>query len=138
MIDIALLKTQLETAGYPVQYSRSKEPVLQELTDLPIIYLGYSTIDSKHPSSPIEYSLLNQHGEDLVQSFSIQIVCEQTMLSTIWKTIHPVLIGWNPNPNEAYRSGLTYSQGGVVGIENSRIWWVDIWRLGFPTVNVNF
>ena len=139
MIDVSAIITKLQTdTAYTVSLPRTREFDLQELYELPLIYVGYSAIDSKHPTSPIEYDLFNQHGEDLVQTFDVQIVCRVTELTTIWKNVYTSLIGFNPSPNEEIRSGLTYGQGGVMGLANSNLWWLDRWRLGFPTVFVNF
>lgn len=139
MITLDTLKTRLlSQTSYTVQFARDREVDLQEQTELPIIYIGYQSIDSKNPTSPVEHDFLNLHGEDLVQSFTIQIVCTSNDLPTIWKTTHTALIGWNPTPGEQYHSGFTYAQGGVMGLSNSKIWWIDVYRIGFPTVNVNF
>lgn len=138
MITLDILKTKLLTTGYEVQFARDREVDLQEQVDLPIIYIGYASIDSKNPTSPVEHDFLNLHGEDLVQSFHIQIVCAANQLATIWKSLHSTLVGWNPTPGEQYHSGFTYSQGGMMGLSNSKLWWLDVWKIGFPTVNVNF
>lgn len=139
MITIDTLKARLEAqTAYTIAFSRDREVDLQEQTELPIIYVGYGSIDSKNPTSPVEHDFLNLHGEDLVQTLSIQIVCTTIQLSTVWKAVYTALVGWNPTPGEQYHSGFTYSQGGVVGLSNSKIWHVDYWKIGFPTVNVNF
>lgn len=139
MISISTIKTRLESQlSYKVEFARDREVDLQEQSDLPIIYVGYQSLDSKNPTSPSEHDFLNQHGEDIVQTFAIQTVCTVAQLPTVWKAIHTALIGWNPTPGEEYHSGLTYAQGGVVGLSNSKLWHVDYYRIGFPTVNVNF
>ena len=139
MITLDTIKTRLEAqTTYPIAFARDREIDLQEQIDLPVIYIGYSTIDSKNPTSPVEHDFLNLHGEDLVQSFLIQTVATQATFPTIWKAVYTALVGWNPTPGEANHSGFTYSQGGLQGLSNSKLWWIDLWRLGFPTVNVNF
>jgi hypothetical protein len=139
MITLETIKTRLQAqTSYTIAFARDREVDLQEQTELPIVYLGYATIDSKNPTSPVEHDFLNQHGEDLVQSFHIQTVCAVTQLPTVWKALHTALIGWNPTPGEQYHSGFTYAQGGVMGLSNSKVWWLDVFRIGFPTVNVNF
>ena len=122
--------------SYTVTHTRLKEPDLAETSDLPTIYIGYGTIDSKNPNGAIEYDIYSMNGEDLVQSFDIQIVCKQKDLVTIWKTIYKVLIGWNPVLLEGNYSGLTYAQGGVIGISNDNLWWLDRWRIGFPVTTI--
>lgn len=139
MINVQTIIDKLKTdTTYTIELARVREPELQEAITLPIIYVGYASIDSKNPSAPQELTMLNSHGEDLVQSFDIQIVCKGTALPTIWKAVYSALIGYNPVPNEAMHSGFTYSQGGVMGLANGNLWWVDRWRIGFPIVNVNF
>lgn len=139
MINVQTIIDKLKAdTTYTIELARVREPELQEAITLPIIYVGYASIDSKNPSAPQELTMLNSHGEDLVQSFDIQIVCKGTALPTIWKAVYSALIGYNPVPNEAMHSGFTYSQGGVMGLANGNLWWVDRWRIGFPIVNVNF
>jgi len=141
MLDVQLVVNKIKafpaTSLYTVEHSRIKEPALSELTSLPIIYVGYHTIDSKNPTVPIEHDLFNQHGEDLVQTFEVQIVCEVKNFSTIWKNVYKSLIGWHPDVVELQHTGMTYAQGGVMGLENSRLWHLDRWKIGFPTVNVD-
>ena len=139
MINVQTIIDKLKAdTTYTIELARVREPELQEAIALPIIYVGYASIDSKNPAAPQELTMLNLHGEDLVQSFDIQIVCKGTALPTIWKAVYSALIGYNPVPNEAMHSGFTYSQGGVMGLANGNLWWVDRWRIGFPIVNVNF
>jgi hypothetical protein len=139
MIDLAAIKSRLEDqTTYTIAYARDREIDLQEQTELPIIYLGYGSTDSKNPTSPVEHDFLNQHGEDIVQTIVIQTVCTASTLPTVWKAVYTALVGWNPTPNENMHSGFTYAQGGVMGLSNSKLWYVDQWRIGFPTVNVLF
>jgi hypothetical protein len=142
MIDIDFVISLLQTnTAYTVELAKAKEPNLQELSELPIIYVGYLSIDSKNPSAPIEHDLYNLHGEDLVQSFSIQIVCEALDLPVIWREVYAALIGKTPTStwtSAEATSGLTYAQGGVMGIVNAKVWHVDVWKIGFPTINVEF
>ena len=139
MLDLSEIRDRIVTqTGYTVEYVRAKEPDLQEITTLPIIFIGYSSIDSKFPSSPVEMNLLSMHGEDLVQTIETQIVCEMKNLKPIWLSLQKALTGWNPIPNEEFRSGITFSQGGVIGIANGLLWWMDRWRIGFPTIHVSF
>ena len=52
---------------------------------------------------------------------------------TVWKAVYKKLIGWNPVPAESLHTSFTYVQGGVMLLSNSKFYWVDIWRIGFPT-----
>ena len=135
MIAIETIITRLQTIvpTYTIAKARSKEPDLAETAALPIIYVGYGTIDSKNPNQPIELDTYSMNGEDLVQSFDIQIVCKEIDLKTIWTATFKALIGWNPVTVEQMHSSMTYSQGGVIGISNDNIWWLDRYRIGFPT-----
>ena len=136
MIDLTLVKNRLAETGITVQFARDKEVDLQELSKLPIIYVGYNNIDSMNPNLPLALDSYSLQGEDLVQSFTIQLVCEQSNFPIHWKAIYKKLIGWNPNPNEALHTSFNYVQGGVMGLSNSKFYWVDIWRIGFPTNSI--
>lgn len=134
MIDIQTVIDYLTlNTPYRVEAAKDTLPNYQDIVDLPVVYVGYATIDSKNPKAPIEHSLFNTNGEDLVQGFEIHIVCQIANFSAIWVTLYKVLIGWNPEFTEKYHSGFTYAQGGKMGLSNSKFWHVDIWKIGFPT-----
>lgn len=137
MIDLNVIITRLQqTTDYTIVPARAKEP---ELTgNLPILYIGYRTIDSKNPRDAIAYDVYNLHGEDLLQSFDIQIACKQVDLPIIWMNVYKQLIGWNPKPNEAIHSSFTYERGGMMGLSNDSCFWLDRWIIGFPTLDINF
>ena len=133
MIDVQTLIAKLDAdTSYTITAAKYREPEFQEVTELPIIYVGYNGISSKDPHSPVEKTIFNSVGEDLVQSFEIQIVCEVANFSGIWKTIYATLIGYNPVESEKYHSGFTYARGGVMGLSNGKLWHVDVWNIGFP------
>lgn len=136
MIDIIAFKDLVATSGYTVELARAKEPDLHEIGSLPIIFVGYATIDSKNPTIPLESTIFNSSGEDLVQGFDVQIISTIVDFKPIWVTVYNTLIGENPIPGEKYRSGFTYAQGGVMGLANGLLWHLDRWKIGFPTVTV--
>jgi hypothetical protein len=139
MITLDWVKGLLETTGYSIEYTRDKEPNTQELLSLPVVYVGYASLDSTNPNAPIAYDLFNLHGEDLVQSFDVLTVCEVENLHTVWRKLYSSLIGKHPTlslSSTASTSGLTYAQGGVIGLSNGKLWWLDRWKIGFPTTNV--
>lgn len=140
MVKLELVQNKIKTfpacATYTVELARTKEPVLSEFTTLPIIYCGYHTIDSENPTTPQAADLFNQHGEDLTQTFVIQIVSTITNFDTVWKNVYQSLIGWHPDLIEKQHTGFTYQQGGMMGLENGRLWWLDRWSIGFPLTNV--
>lgn len=133
---INYLRSSPELEKYVIEPARIKEPVLTELEDLPVIYIGYESIDSENPTTPLANDLYNQHGEDLFQTFQVQICAESCKFPIVWKEVYRALIGWHPDVIELQHTGFTYRQGGVMGIENSRLWWVDRWTIGFPLTNV--
>ena len=141
MIDSQILIDRISSqTGYAVEAARSTEPNLQDIATLPIIYVGYFSIDSKNPSAPIEYDLYNDYGEDLVQTFDVQIVCAFLDLPTIWKKVYSSLIGYTPTvtlSSTASASGFTFAQGATQQ-SNGKVWDVSRWKIGFPTANVNF
>ena len=139
MIELDWIKGLIAATGYTVEYARDKEPNIMELGALPIVFVGYSSIDATNSNAPIAYDLFNNHGEDLIQTFDILIACETVNLPVVWRNVYTSLIGKHPTlgySSTASTSGLTYSQGGVMGLSNGKLWWIDKYKVGFPTTNV--
>lgn len=137
MIDESTVISRINTiTGYTAVRAEDILENWQAASALPIIYVGYATIDSKQPNVPLESSIFNTNGEDLVQSFEINIVTSDTNFRANWIAVYNALIGWNPIADEVYHSGFTYAQGGKMGRSNGKIWHTDIWRIGFPTNHV--
>ena len=137
MIDESTVITRINAiTGYTTVRAEDVLDNWQTSAELPIIYVGYATIDSKQPNIPLESSIFNTNGENLVQSFEVNIVTSNTNFRANWIALYNALIGWNPIPDEVYHSGFTYAQGGKMGRSNGKIWHVDIWRIGFPTNHV--
>jgi len=137
MIDESTVITRINAiTGYTTVRAEDILDNWQTSAELPIIYVGYATIDSKQPNIPLESSIFNTNGENLVQSFEVNIVTSNTNFRANWIALYNALIGWNPIPDEVYHSGFTYAQGGKMGRSNGKIWHVDIWRIGFPTNHV--
>lgn len=137
MIDQSTLITRLDAQlSYTIRPAREKQIVLSELTELPIIYVGYATIDSMDANTPTATGYFLHHGEDLIQSFDIHICTTVANFRTVWINTYRALIGYNPNTLAKNTSGLSYSQGGLMGLEDSKMWWMDRWRINFPTTNV--
>lgn len=134
MIAVETIITRLQSqTSYTIQVAKDILPNLQEATDLPIVYVGYGTIDSKEPNVPLESTIFNTNGENLVQSFELHIVCAVSDFRAVWINIYNALLGWNPIATEIYHSGFTFAQGGKMGLSNNKLWDVSIWRIGFPT-----
>jgi hypothetical protein len=113
------------------------EPANQDKPDLSMvtnIFVGYAGISSINSNQAKEHDLYNRTGQDLSQDFDIQIVCLETNLPIIWSYIYNALIGQHPIPQYAEYSGLTYVQGGPMGLSNENLWWVDRWSIGFPLI----
>ena len=125
-----------DITGYTTRVAEDILANWQDISELPIVYVSYATIDSKQPNVPLESSIFNTNGEDLVQTFEINIVSIPSDFRAVWIAIYNALIGWNPIPEEVYHSGFTYAQGGKMGRSNNKLWHVDLWRIGFPTNHV--
>lgn len=113
------------------------EPANQDKPDLSMvtnIFVGYAGISSINPNQAKEHSLYNRSGQDLSQDFDIQIVCKELDLPIIWPYVYDALIGKNPLPQYAEHSGLTYVQGGPMGLSNENLWHIDRWSIGFPLI----
>jgi hypothetical protein len=133
MIDLSVIKTRLEETGHTVRYAVNKDIDLEEPTALPIIYIGYNNIDRERANLALALDSYSTNGENLIQSFTIQLLCTQTTFPVLWKEVYKKLYQWNPIGSEAQHTTFTYFQGGVMGLSNDKFYWVDIWRVGFPT-----
>ena len=131
------LLSEPTTSSYTVSKVKHKELNLIPKLELPSIFVGYARIRPKSYTDILELDILRTHGEDLIQTIEIQIACEEKDFDTIWKNVYKSLNGWNPNELEKVHTTLTFLQGGVMGIENERLWNVDYWNIGFPTVEVD-
>lgn len=138
MYDIADLISLIDTGtpvGYTVEYARAKEPVLTELTNLPIIYVGYRTIVNENPSTVRGFNAFEQNGENLTQNFDLSICCELQDLPVVWRKVYASIQGKNTVPAEAQFSALAYQKGGIMGLDNFRVWWLDRIMVSFPSSN---
>jgi len=140
MIDSQVVIDRISSqTGYTVERARSIEPNLQDIAILPIVYVDYFSIDAHSPNAPIAHDLYDLYGEDLVQTFNIQIVCAYNDLPTIWKKVYASLIGYTPTSTTsslASTSGFTFAQGATQQ-SNGKVWDVSRWKIGFPTANVD-
>ncbi len=138
MIDVQVIIDRIAAqTTYTVDFSRDIELNDQELTVLPMVYVGYATMDSRTPNAAIAYSYLEEHGENLIQSFDVKIVSTVENFSPVWINVYRALNTYMSDGLGAtsFTTGLTYAQGGVLGLSNGKIWHVDRWRIGLPTVN---
>lgn len=137
MIDISLVKTRLETeTNYLVEYGRAREEVLQDLINLPILYINYASVESKSPNAAVEASAYNLNGEDLVQFIDVEICTEIENLAVNFLIVNKALSGWTPIEHELDHIAFSLAQGGVIGTDNTRIRWLSRYRTGFPTLNI--
>lgn len=137
MINIELVKTRLEAETlYTVELGRHREIVLQELAELPILYINYATVESKSPNAAVEASAYNLNGEDLVQFIDVEICTEVENLHTDFLKVNKALAGWTPIEHELDHIAFSLAQGGVIGEDNTRIRWLSRYRTGFPTLNI--
>jgi hypothetical protein len=139
MISIDTVISYIQATGYQVLPAKVIETNLQDITELPIIYVSYYSVQ-KDPNSPPEQAYFNSYGEDLFQTFEVQIVCLLQDYPTIWKKVYSSLKGKTPSiaiGSTESPSGLTFHQGAVQQ-SNGKIWDVSRWNIGFPTTDVNF
>jgi len=130
--------TLLSSLPYTVSLAKGKEMELTEEYAPPKIFVGYGNVSSRNPTAPIDFDIYDAHGENLVQYFDIQVVCNRSDLPTVWKAVYAALIGKNPIPLETDRSGFTLAESGPMGFSNSSIWWISRWIIGFPTIYTTF
>ena len=132
MIAVEILVTKLAALSYSVEGAREDVPDLGQTT----IYISYATIAPQHIPNPLDNMLLNRRGEDLFQSFDIQIVCPSAEFPVIWSAIYKLMYGWNPTSKEVNAAGFIKGEGGKLGMSNGYMHWVDRWYISFPTLNV--
>lgn len=121
---------------YTITRSKSSVPLAVNIEDLPQISVGYFKLTSPRGTTEESREIVAQAGENITQSFHVTIHCKVENLPTIWRTLHTALIGYNPQPLEEQFSSFGYGLGGIVGLENGKIVWVDRWDLDFPTLNI--
>lgn len=127
----------LEPTGYNVtEHPDTQFDIYKEFDErLPIIYVGYASIDSRVPSGLQSYSFLDLHGEELTQSFDIHIVCNKEDLPQIFKDVHTALVGKIPvGVADSRATVLNFAQGGLIGKNNGIVHWLNRYRIGFPTL----
>ena len=138
MIDAQVLLDRLQsdanTSSYTSALARSIQPNLQDIASLPYITVGYHSITSLHPKTPIDTPAYDLHGESLVQYFEVNFVSLVENVPAVWQSIYKALIGYNPFLPNDITSAFKYVQGGRQGEENSRVWHTDVWSIGFPTM----
>lgn len=134
MIDINTIVTYAQSElSYPIEITQDTLPNIAEIRTIPAIFMQYATVDSQFPNLPLERTIFNTQGENLVQTFEFHIVCDINNLRSIWVELYQKFIGWYPIESEKYHTGFTYRQGGKMGLVGNRILWVDLWNVGFPT-----
>jgi hypothetical protein len=134
MIDVFTVIDRLRTeTPYKIELAKDTLPNLQELRELPIIFVNYYTIEPRFPNIPLESSIFDTHGENLIQTFEVHIVCDIKNFREVWIKHYNALIGWNPIAEEVRHSGFTYAQSGKMGLSNGKYWEAILWRIGFPT-----
>ncbi len=131
----------LEPTGYNVtEHPDTQFDIYKEFDErLPIIYVGYSSIDSRIPNGLQVYTFLDLHGEELTQSFDIHIVCNKEELPQLFKDTHKALVGKIPSGTIVDGTTvLNFAQGGLIGKNNGTVHWLNRYRIGFPTLLTTF
>jgi hypothetical protein len=135
MWDLTAVKNKLTNElGLPVEWSKSRETLSQNIPNFPAIFLGY--IGMKNQNEEVGTpDIYEQRDNDIIQVFETQIITAQADLPANWKLIFNCLSGWNPMETEVNYSSISWYEGGVMGLDGSKIWWADRWRIGFPKAN---
>lgn len=108
-------------------------PGLLALTGLPLIYVGaHAIISIPAQGSDAAIESYEQALQEFGFIFETQIVCEREDLATVWTSLKDALIDWYPVPNDKNYSGVSHFEGGIMGMENTRLWWLDRWKINFP------
>jgi len=140
MLDIQLLIDHAASAtGFRCDWSKETQPNLPTLRDIeirPMVMFGaLNIVRESDIATTGSVSDFTNYADELTLVISVHIVTTQKMLHTHWKILHDALLGWVPGPAvEKNFSALTYFHGEAMGVSNSRIWWLDQWKLSFPAI----
>ena len=137
MFDISLLKARIiSETGYQIETIQAKEIMPKiptgQICGVRVGYLNNNAMDVT--SRAITPDLYDQGWSDIIQTIEVHFVAMEQDIPTVWKALYAACCGWNPIPAEEVYSGMTYSEGGVIGIDNGKYWWLDRWTLSFPRV----
>jgi hypothetical protein len=120
---------------YPVSFCRVIQPAL---APDPKIYVGYKAVEAE-PGGALgegqteDYYI--QFSENLSQYFQVQLTCSVSTFHSVWEEVYEKTAGWVPLEQEKDYSSVMHSGGGIMGLDNGNIWWVDTWRTDFPRAN---
>lgn len=136
MIDVQTVVDYI-TAGtsYTAKIAPDVIPNLHENPTATEIFVGYTTITQKSPSTTLEYGVVNTNGEDLVQGFEIFILTPVTSFRTVWIAVYQLMTAWTPVASDKVHTRFTYNNGGRQAT-NVRMCHVDNWNIAFPTNKV--
>ncbi len=137
MFDIAYLKARIiSETGYPIETMQSKEIIPRldtgNICAVRVGYLNNNALDTTARADTPE--IYQQNWSDIIQTIEVHFVTLEENIPTVWKNLYNACCGWHYSPIEADYSGLTYAEGGVIGIDNGKYWWVDRWNVAFPRV----
>ena len=143
MFDLAILIDALRTeTGWEVSWAKETQPdltAISVLRDAPRISVGALSI---LPVEEVSYAgTTDPYSSELQEVnfvLSLHIIAHPETLDRHWRRLFNFLLGWSPYPGDEHQySGLTYVKGDMLGITNGRAWWLDQWKLSFPTVTFN-
>lgn len=126
--------TLLATTGKQVVLAKPKEEILSESSVVNKYAVGYGDILSAFPNRPIALDIYDEYGQNLIQAFDVSFICSRADVPEFWTKMFKALIGVNPIPEEATKSGLTLVASGPVLFDQNYIHWVTRWHIGFPTL----
>ena len=134
MYNVTGLMERITTVtGYSVEVLAETKPSLVKIADLPKVFVGSVGVKQVDSFGSGRTDLDSQlYAEDLVQFIEVQFVCAAGDEATIWNTIGAAIAGWHEATQEDQFTGLMYVEGGLLGRENSRVWWADRWTIQFP------
>lgn len=134
MFDEAKLMAHItEVTGYPCEYLTEDKPSLLASGSLPKVFVDTTKIQKTDGFGSGRSTTNDQmFAEDFVQIVAVQWCSTVQDKHLVWKTLGSAIAGWNNDPFESVFTGLRYVEGGIIGRENGRVWWVDYWEIDFP------
>ena len=136
MLDLTVVKTRLATkTRFSVEFATEDNVILQALSALPALYLGYL---GERPTSEIspfnERSIegIAGYDEEWMEMISISIITTTENVIQHKEVVKSAILGWSPNPSDQ-TSTFTSLGGTVLALNNGRVHYTQDFAITYPT-----
>lgn len=140
MYDLAGLVTHISTTtGYTVKLVDGKEPTGLNLSDTPLITVGYHSVGVSDLLGSGDYiAPMIAYAENMFLTFFVQINCSVVSFPDVWRVIQDSVSGWTPLPKEANYSGILPMGQISKNVVDGRQLWMSYFKIEMPSVTQSF